>query len=169
MPIEVALSSYGSNYAASQGARTDWNRVSEVDRDYFTSQFYGPIIKLYVQTEAAKGNLGGDATTRLAATDPDMYEALIKSKFIGMKMMNIDPVKEVKAWREKLGPAAANIPFATADEAIEALSKGDFDSTLDTFSAERERFQTEIGDQIIEDQREKITQVQTEPTNQEES
>ncbi|NRA92036.1 MAG: phage portal protein [Psychroserpens sp.] len=161
MPIEVALSAYNSNYAASQGARTDWNKIVNDERADYAVQFYGPIMEMFVEVEAIKGNLMGSRSLALINSDKDMFEALIKHKFVGVAMKNIDPVKDVKAWRELLGPAASNIPLATVDEAIEALSKGDFQSVLSSFTEERTDFQEQIGDKIIEDQREKITQVET--------
>ena len=73
MPVEVALSAYGSNYAASQGARTDWNRVCAVERHDFVSQFYGPIIPLFVELQAIQGRLGGSSVLNLSKTDKESF------------------------------------------------------------------------------------------------
>lgn len=150
IPIEVALSKYDSNYAASQGARTDWMRVCTLDRNDFGTQFYQPIINLFLEIESIKGTINIQNLSVTRIKDPDLFDSITKCRWVGVNMTNIDPVKDVKAWREKLGAAAADIPLATVDEAVEALSTGDADSTIETFAQEREAYDERIGDDLAE-------------------
>lgn len=150
MPVEVALSKYDSNYSASQGALKDWERTLVTDRKSFAEQFYQPILNYWIMLEVSKGTIPAPDLMRARTKDQDLFEAYTRSKFIGSNIPHIDPVKEVKAWREKLGTAGADIPLTTVEQAIEALAEGDFDSTITKFEEEKTEFDTKIGDKMQE-------------------
>lgn len=135
IPYEVALSMFNSNYSASRAALKDWEHALNVRRSEFTEQFFKPIYNLFFQVGVftnkiqAPGYLSGDYFIK---------EAYLGHRFIGSGVPHIDPLKEVKAEREKLGEMGRNIPLSTAEQATEALNTGDYDSNLDKFSKELE-------------------------------
>ncbi len=63
-------------------------------------------------------------------------ESYEKMRMTGPHFPHIDPLKEVKAEREKLGALGKNIPLTTAELATEALGGGDSDSNIEQFSDE---------------------------------
>ena len=65
-----------------------------------------------------------------------VVEAYKNSRFIGTSVPHIDPVKEVKAERLKLGDQGRNLPLTTAEQATENLNMGDYSSNLAKFTSE---------------------------------
>lgn len=141
IPPNVALSQYNNAYSASRTATKDWEHTIKVKRKKFADEFYQPIYKLFVHLQVYKNMI--QAPGYLLAWYKDDYmvtEAYTAARFTGPIFPHIDPLKEVKAEREKLGPLGANIPLTTVEKAVENLSEGgDSDSITEQFAQELEQ------------------------------
>ena len=76
-------------------------------------------------------------------------EAYSNARFTGPLFPHIDPLKEVKAEREKLGTLAAHIPLTTVEAATEFLMSGDSDSNAYQFAEELKQAK-ELGLEAVE-------------------
>jgi capsid protein len=68
--------------------------------------------------------------------DYQITDAYSCCRFDGDKVPHIDPEKEVRAERLKLGDTGANIPLTTVEDACERLDTGDSDSIIQQYSEE---------------------------------
>jgi hypothetical protein len=59
-----------------------------------------------------------------------------KARFVGAPVPHIDPVKEVKAERMKLGLTGDSLPMTTLEAATEALNSGDSNSNMEQYANE---------------------------------
>lgn len=137
IPPEVALSKYDSNFSASRAALKDWEHTLSVEREDFTDQFYQPIYNYWLHTEILKNKV--QAPGYLAAVvdkNEDVMESFRQARFIGAGVPHVDPVKEVKAERAKLGELGKNIPLTTVEKATEALNTGDSYQNLSKYAKE---------------------------------
>jgi capsid protein len=137
IPPNVAFSIYNDSFSASRAATKDWEHTIVVNRDDFSFQFYQPIYDVFLYVEILKNKISAVGYLEAFAQDNEMVlEAYQNARFTGPMFPHIDPVKEVKAEREKLGPLGAHIPLTTAEAATEALNAGDSDSNMEQFSEE---------------------------------
>lgn len=137
IPPEVLLSKYNSNYSASRGALKDWENSLNVNRYSFAFQFYGPLLEVFMNIFIMQGII--QAPGYLESYYKDDYlslEAYRSCRWVGPSIPNIDPLKEVEAERAKLGPAGANLPLTTAEQATENLSGGDYAANAEQFAEE---------------------------------
>lgn len=128
IPPEVAMQMYNSNYSASRAAVNAWEHLMLVYREKFTEDFYQPIYEVWLELEVLKSKI--TAPGYLAALTSGKWfgvKAYANARFTGDNMPHIDPVKEVKAVREMLGDAAANVPLITFEQATEKLNGGAWD------------------------------------------
>lgn len=139
IPPSVAMSVYNDSFSASRMAVKDWDMTLDVGRDDFKEQFYQPIYDLFLHLQVLLNKI--QAPGYLAAFYADNRMALNAyrtCRFTGAKTPHIDPLKEVKAVREALGPLGANIPLMTVEQAVENLGGTDSDSNIEQFAKERE-------------------------------
>ena len=137
IPPNVAMSVYNDSFSASRAATKDWEHTIMVNRAKITSQFYQPIYNFFLHTEILKNKI--DAPGYLKAYNEKNYMVLgayTECRFTGPMFPHIDPLKEVKAEREKLGPLFENIPLTTVEAATEALNSGDSDGNVRQASEE---------------------------------
>ena len=63
----------------------------------------------------------------IMSNDEFLIESYCNSKFTGINMPHIDPLKEVKAVREMLGdPLKNEVPLISHDRAAEQLNQGEW-------------------------------------------
>lgn len=137
IPPNVAFSLYTDSFSASRAATKDWDHTIDVERGDFTNQFYSYIYKFWLFTEIMKGKINAPGFTEAYMNKNRMItESYTNARFTGPHFPHIDPLKEVKAEREKLGPLAANVPLTTIEQAVESLGGGDSDSNLMQFADE---------------------------------
>jgi capsid protein len=137
IPPEVAMSKYDSNFSASRAALKDWEHTLNVVRKDFSDQFYTPIYELFLEIEILKNKV--QAPGYLGALVDNNYTVLSayrQARFIGQSVPHIDPLKEVKAEREKLGSLSSAMPLTTVEQATETLNTGDSVSNFNRFSKE---------------------------------
>jgi capsid protein len=137
IPPNVAFSIYNDSFSASRAATKDWEHTITVNREDFAFQFYQPIYAFWLYTEVlankvnAPGFLGAYRSNNYMAV-----EAYLSARFTGPMFPHIDPLKEVKAEREKLGGLGRNLPLTNLEQATEALNGGDSDSNIEQFADE---------------------------------
>jgi capsid protein len=68
-----------------------------------------------------------------------VYEAYRKARWVGANVPHIDPEKEVRAERLKLGDAGASIPLTTVERSTEMVDGGNSDANIEQFSKELEK------------------------------
>lgn len=140
IPPNVAFSIYNDSFSASRAATKDWEHTITVNREDFSAQFYQPIYELWLHVEILKQKI--DAPGYLAAVSSGnvmVAEAYRNARFTGAMFPHIDPEKEVRAERLKLGALADNIPLTNVEQATEALNSGDSDANLEQFADELRR------------------------------
>lgn len=145
IPPNVAWGMYTDSFSASRAATKDWDHTIIVERDDFQTQFYQNIYNFWLYIEILKNNIQAPGYI-IAQSKGDVLtvEAYQICRFTGPLFPHIDPLKEAKAEREKLGTLGAHIPLVTVEQAVETLSGGDSDSTMEQFAAELE-YAEELG------------------------
>lgn len=127
MPPEVALQKFSSNYSASRAAMKIWEYMVKIDRNRFANDFYKPFYDLYFYCETLRGNL--NATGFITACDSNDFMtigAYTQSRFEGVNMPHIDPLKEVNAIRAMLGDKWKDIPLISLAKGTTELNQGDW-------------------------------------------
>lgn len=143
LPPNVAMSKYDSNFSASRAALKEWDNTLNVQREEFSEQFHAPIYAFFLETETRNGKLKSPGYIEAFDSDDWMtLEAYHKSRFVGVPVPHIDPVKEVDAERKKLGVAADAIPLTTVERATEILGGGDSDGNIEQFAEELKNSRT---------------------------
>ena len=150
IPPNVAMSKYDDSFSASRAAIKDWEHTLMVERRNFAFEFYEPIFQFWLDVEILKNKINApgylDARNNGNTVVLDAYR---KTRWVGSQVPHIDPVKEVKAEREKLGEAAKAIPLTTVERATEVLNGGESDSNVEQFAIELAKCK-ELGIEIEE-------------------
>lgn len=135
-PLEVVLMAFNSNYSASRAALKEWEHTITEKRNKFAGNFYKYIFNLWLMLQDVDKKIIIPGLFEAAGENQELFEAFTNARFIGPNVPHIDPVKEVEAWRRKLGDQAAHIPLATIEQATEALGGGDYDQNINIFKQE---------------------------------
>jgi capsid protein len=140
IPPNVAMSMYNDSFSASRAATKDWDHTMDIERVDFDKQCLSYIYKFWLYTETLKNKIPAVGYLQAFNTGNIMItESYEKVRFTGSHFPHIDPVKEVKAEREKLGALGVNEPLTTVKKATENLGTGDSDANRDQFSDELEK------------------------------
>lgn len=137
IPPNVAFSIYNDSFSASRAATKDWDHTITVERDDFQTQFYQNLYNFWLYIEILKNNIQAPGYI-LAKSKGDFMtvEAYQICRFTGPLFPHIDPLKEAKAEREKLGSLGLHLPLTTVEQSVETLNGGDSDSTMEQFAEE---------------------------------
>lgn len=141
-PPEVIMSKYNSNYSASRAAIKDFEHTIITQRQSFSEQFYQTVYNFCLDVWVLQGliRLPGYEQA-LVNRNAIALAAYRYARFSGDVVPHIDPMKEVKAWRDKLGEDSKNVPLCTVADAIEALAPlggTDFNNTIQQYAKEME-------------------------------
>lgn len=137
IPPEVAMSKYDSNFSASRAALKDWENTLLVARHSFANQFYQKVYNLWLETEILKNKISAPGYLLARVQKDDMVlESFRMARFVGAPVPHIDPLKEVKAERAKLGTASDHLPLTTIEAATENLNSGESDANMSQYSSE---------------------------------
>jgi capsid protein len=132
-PYEVMLSSYGSNYTASMGARGDYQYLLDIMVELIPgNQLYKMYVDMLIYTSILNGKLDCPPLKK-AYQENDIVttQAIIKSKFEGTKLKPIDPLKFIKSLREQLPESIRQLlPLNTLENIVNASSGMDYESVL---------------------------------------
>jgi capsid protein len=131
IPPNVAMSKYDSNFSASRAALKDWELVLNVKRNDFSFQYYQVIYDFWLEVQILESKIQapGYLFARLQGNNM-VLEAYRTARFVGAQVPHIDPEKEVRAERLKLGEAGGAIPLTTGEASTERLDGGDFEENM---------------------------------------
>jgi len=139
IPPNVASSKYDSNFSASRAALKDWEHTLKVKRYEFAFQFYQPIYDFWLECEILLNKIQAPGyVTALSNNNSMVLNAYRGCRFVGAPVPHIDPLKEVKAEREKLGTTGATLPLTTLEAATEALGGGESEHNMMQYADELE-------------------------------
>lgn len=137
IPPNVAFSVYNDSFSASRAATKDWDHTISVERAYFQEQFYQPLYDFWLHVQILEGKIQAPGyMTAYVKGDLLTLEAYRVARFTGPLFPHIDPVKEVKAARLRLGSKADHIPLSTVEHEAELLGGGDSQDTIEQFARE---------------------------------
>jgi len=137
IPPNVAWSIYNDSFSASRAATKDWEHTIDVERNKFQVEFYEPIFNFWLFTEVEKNKIVAPGFMKAyKENNYSIIEAYQNVRFTGPMFPHIDPLKEAKAEREKLGTQFRNVPLTTLERATEVLNGGDSVSNIDQASLE---------------------------------
>lgn len=160
IPPNVARMVYDDNFSASRAALKDWEHSLRVIRKRFSDQFNKPIYDFWLWTEVMSGKVQAVGLQNALLDENRMaIDAYMNARWIGAQVPHIDPLKEAKAEREKLGSLFADAPLETMAEALENLGAGDVFETIERTKEEL----AELEDAGLTKQPEPIQQI--EPQN----
>lgn len=134
IPSEVALSKFEQNFSSSRASLKQWEHRVKLARSYFVSQFYERIYENWLTWEILSSKIEAPRYVEAMTSDNvEVLEAYRTAKFDGPSVPHIDPLKEVKAEREKLGAQGKNLPLTSYWKAVESLNEGENSNTLKEF------------------------------------
>jgi capsid protein len=136
IPPEVASDKYDSNFSSARAALKSWEHTLNVRRKRFADQFYKPFYEFWIETSALEGTIQLDDFLTNLSKNRMVKLALLNSKFVGVNIPHIDPLKEVEAARAKLGNKF--VPLTTVEEATESVNGGDYRQNFDQYRTEQE-------------------------------
>jgi hypothetical protein len=137
IPPNVAMSIYNDSFSASRAATKDWDHTMDIERNDFTNQYFHYVYKFWLYSEMIQNKIPAQGYLKAFFKGNIMVtEAYERMRLTGPHFPHIDPVKEVKAEREKLGELGKMIPLTTVELATEALGGGDSDSNMEQFADE---------------------------------
>jgi capsid protein len=140
IPPDVAKSKYDSNFSASRAALKDWEHTLNVGREEFADDFYQKVYNFWLYTEVLNGKISAKGYLEASLKGNQMVlDAYQNARFVGPSVPHIDPWKEVKAEREKLGLGAAYIPLTTVESATENLNGSDSNENLKQYGDELQK------------------------------
>lgn len=145
IPHNVAMMLYNNSFSASRAAINDWIHTIRVDRTSFTKGFLKPIFEFWLYY-TSMDELVSLPHYVLAVQNENEYlkTAFTKCEFVGEMFPHIDPMKEVKAERAKLGPSFDNIPLTTVERAMRQLGNNDSDAVIGQAKAEFDEYSSDF-------------------------
>jgi len=154
IPPNVAFSVYNDSFSASRAATKDWEHTMDVLRDSFQQQFYAPILAMWLHMEILDFNIQAPGYIQaFQSKNWLVVEAYQTARFTGPMFPHVDPLKEAKAERVKLGSLGDHLPLTTLERATELLAGGDSTSNIEQF-----------GEELKEGEKAGLTTEEKEPT-----
>lgn len=137
IPPDVARMIYNNSFSASRAALKDWEHTLITLRSRFYKMFYAPIYALWLDVEVLKNKIQAPGYLQALMTrNQFVLSAYRAAEWIGANVPHIDPEKEVRAERLKLGDAFANVPLTTVEAATIALNGGDSENNMEQAAKE---------------------------------
>lgn len=155
LPPNVAMGKYNNSFSASRAAIMDWAHVLGVKREHHYEGFLEPIVSLWLELQILKNKIQAPgyviARSQGDKIITDCYKVV---RFIGANVPHIDPLKEVKAAREKLGKGFDYVPLDDLENVTESLGGGDSNENLEQCAEELKKAESlglkEKPQQVIE-------------------
>lgn len=136
IPYEVAVQRYEQNFSSSRAAINCWEFLVEIYRKNFADKFYRPFYRVWLEYNVLSDKIEAPGFVESINKDDIMaLEAYYTSRFSGIKMPHIDPLKEAKAIRVMMGDEKT--PIISNDQAAEMLGVGDWQENLKKVILER--------------------------------
>jgi capsid protein len=142
IPPEVAMDKFEQNYSSSRAALKSWEYKMIVDREnILKQQYYKPFFDFWLDIAILDNMVNAEGYLQAMSDDNYMVlESYRNCRFIGAGVPHIDPAKEVRAEREKLGPMYANVPLSSAEQSMELLNTGDYSQNIKKIKDEKKQF-----------------------------
>jgi capsid protein len=137
IPPNVAFSMYNDSFSASRAATKDWEHTMDIKRKDFKRQFLQHVYNfwLHIQILTDKVNAPGYMAAFVRKNEM-VLQAYRHARFTGSMFPHIDPLKEVKAERAKLGTGSEHIPLTTFERSTEFLNGGNAKSNFEQYAEE---------------------------------
>ena len=127
IPPEVAMSKFDSNFSASRAALKDWEHTLLVERASDKEQLLEPVFSYWFDAEVLANKIQAPQFLQAKMTSNyEVTDAYKSCRFIGNGVPHIDPEKEVRAERAKLGIDADHVPLTTPEKSTEKLNEGEY-------------------------------------------
>jgi len=141
IPPNVAFSLYNDSFSASRAATKDWEHTIEFKRSDFQTQWYDVVFKFWFHIQVLENKIQAPGYLQAFYNNNYMVvEAYLNCRFTGPMFPHIDPLKEVKAERAKLGELAKDMPLTTVEMSTELLNGGESSSNMEQFKDEYNDF-----------------------------
>lgn len=133
-PPEVALQAFDSNFSSSRMAAKMWEYNVEIDREKEGNDYYGPFKNILLEV-AIRTNMIPYSIEYMQAVSAGWVaiEAFEFSRFRGIPVPHVDPVKEVTAERLKLGKEYDGKPLTSPEDSAERLNLGDLSQNIEEY------------------------------------
>jgi capsid protein len=137
IPPNVALMKYDSNFSAARAALKDWEHSLFDVRTDFYKHFMIPIYNMWLDVQVLNGRVKAlGYLEALLKNNRHVLDAYRSAVFTGANVPHIDPEKEVRAERLKLGDLGATLPLTTLEKATKVINGGNSNSNMRQFSKE---------------------------------
>lgn len=110
IPFEVLIKRFNSSYSASKAAFLEAWRFFYRMRDFIATEFCQPVFEAWLDEEVAAGRIAAPGYF----ADPMLREAWCGAEWVGDGPGSLDPLKDVKAARERVDMEISTL----ADESI---------------------------------------------------
>ena len=130
VPPEVLAMSFNQNYSASRASLIMFWRVTNIWREEMGSDYLNPIYEMWLSGEIAAGRIQA-----MGWSDPRIKRAWLNSRWIGVPMPNIDPMRTAMADQTYIGMGAQ-----TGSRAARNLNGSDFKANKRKIKKEYEGF-----------------------------
>jgi capsid protein len=137
LPPDVAMGKYNNSFSASRAAIMDWAHVLSVKREHHYEGFLEPIVSLWLELQILTNKIQAPGYVVARSQGNRIITECYKVvRFTGANVPHIDPLKEVKAAREKLGKAFDYVPLDDLENVTESLGGGDSNENIEQASEE---------------------------------
>jgi capsid protein len=145
IPPNVARMLYNDSFSASRASLKDWEYSLRVERKDFSDQFNANIYRFWLWAQVMQNKVQASGfVNAMASNDYDVIDSWCDARWVGANVPHIDPLKEVKAERAKLGSLSNNIPLTNVERATENLSEGESIDNMEQFKQEMDMME-ELG------------------------
>jgi len=137
IPPNVAFAIYTDSFSASRAATKDWEHTMKLNRKKFKRQFLQHVYNFWLHVQVVTDTVNAPGYMNAFTRKNEMVlQAYRHCRFIGSMFPHIDPLKEVKAERAKLGTGADHVPLTSIEAATEALGGTNAKSNMEQYSEE---------------------------------
>ncbi len=123
IPYAVLIQHFTENYSAARAALLELAKFVRRRRAWLAAHFCQPAYEAWLEEAIYRGDVEGPGFFE----DPLLRMAYCGASWIGDAMGQVDPLKEVNAWK-----VAVDETFATKDQATSALFGGDHARNVET-------------------------------------
>ncbi|MTI49695.1 MAG: phage portal protein [Firmicutes bacterium] len=121
IPYEILTKHFTSSYSASRAALLEAWKMFKMRRTWMANDFCQPIYELWLSEAIAKGRISAPGFFN----DPLIRKAYCGSEWNGPTQGQIDPLKEVKAAKERVLAG-----FSTRAKETQELTGGDYEKNM---------------------------------------
>lgn len=129
-PPEMVLNKFEGSFSSSRMGGEVWDHNKNILIEDEITVSYKPFVDLNNEALVRTGRISAPGYREAIDRDPITKEAANKNRFLGKPVPHVDPVKEAKAEREKLGDAFDNVPLTTPTDSAERLGCGDYTANI---------------------------------------